>query len=188
MSQADARVTCAPTMSRRTTGHLRSQPGRGSGMDAARRRGPIPPVHQCAGLEVGPEIRVTLNEHPAVARDLETEQRRRVIERDQIDRPARGPRQRDFKRAQRVQIKSQHADIEIARGGRVALRRRSEEHAQPYAAIGLERFDEFWKERRARPRSYTPVQIQRTAHVAIAGEREPRDERIERVERALHVP
>lgn len=96
-NHARARPTLVATTSGRTIPGLLGEASGHRPMHHSRRRRPVPPIDHRVGAEVGPVVRIALQEHPTAACDLEAEQRRGLVERDQIDRSAGDPLERDAK-------------------------------------------------------------------------------------------
>lgn len=84
-------------------------------------------------------MRLPLDERPAVSCNLEAEERRRRGQRDQIDSASRGATESQGQRREFAWIRAGHADIQIARGARVASGLGPEEHRKPHFRLGRQR-------------------------------------------------
>jgi hypothetical protein len=114
------------------------------GVDPARGGRPVPPVDHRPGLEPGPRSRLPLHHHPAVAGDLEAQERRRAVELDEVDLAADRPARRRRHGAPRLDGvgRQPHRQVEVAARRRAPPGGRSEDHRQPHRGLRRERFAE----------------------------------------------
>ena len=89
-----------------------------------------------AHLKCLPSAALSPREYSALTEHLHAEDRRGLIERDQVDGPPKGVREilRQVEAVDLIEIAAEQADIDIARVGRAAGRERSEENDRPGAA------------------------------------------------------
>ena len=106
----------APATSRRTTSHLFPKAPGSGGVETTSNGRPIPPVNHRPRFEVAPEVGLSCKQQTRIPGDLETQQWRCIIEREEVDGSTDGALESHGKRWQLAGVNAQDSDVHVAGG------------------------------------------------------------------------